>query len=293
MTRQNYVRQDDEVIHIEDTLRSEVLLFIEFEHITNDCTCSGKRCPHCNQWKCRGAFGINRIQKDGLQPYCRTCRVLTRKKPRVELHVEVHVTAHCACRGKRCPVCQQVKCDGEFYPTKQRRRGLLAYCRICHKTKAKEHKQTASYKAQQREYMRFYQKAHADKVRARKKDYYRRYREQILAYRKLYGETHTVEVKRQFNAYYRSHREYFRERGRLYRQRHPEKHRERSRIYYQTHREASREQGRAWRRNNPGRKAAHEAKRRARKAQAGGSFTIQQWLGDHLTNDFTPLGSPN
>ncbi len=289
MSKQNRVRQDDEVIHIEDTLRSEVLSFIEFEHITSDCTCSGKRCPHCAQWKCRGAFGINRAQKDGLQPYCRACRALLSKKPRVELHVEVHVTANCACRGKRCPICQQVKCDGEFYPTKQRKRGLLAYCRTCHNTKTKAYKQTPGYKAQQREYRKFYQKAHADKVRARKKDYRRRHREQIQAHGKLYRETHADEVKRRFNRWYRNHREYFRERGRLFRQRHPEKDRARSRIYYQTHPEACRERGRTWRRNNPERKVAHEAKRRARKMQAGGSFTSQQWMALKASYNFTCL----
>src|SRR6266496_5592842 len=101
MIRQNRARQDDEVLHIEGAFRSEVPSYIEFEHVTGDCTCSGKHCPHCKQWKCREAFGINRIQKDGLQPYCRTCRALLSKKPRVELHVEVHITANCACRGKR------------------------------------------------------------------------------------------------------------------------------------------------------------------------------------------------
>jgi hypothetical protein len=90
MIRQNCVRQDDEVHHIEGAFRSEVPSSIEFEHVTGDCTCSGKRCPHCKQWKCREAFGINRIQKDGLQPYCCTCRALLSKKPGVELHVEFH-----------------------------------------------------------------------------------------------------------------------------------------------------------------------------------------------------------
>ncbi len=277
MSRQNRVREDGEV------------LLLDFEHVTGDCTCSGKRCPHCKQRKCLGAFGINRIQKDGLHPYCRACRALLSRKPRVELHVEVHVTANCACRGKRCPICQQVKCDGEFYPSKQRKRGLLAYCRTCHSLKAKERKQSPTYKAQQRAYQNFYRKAHADKVRARRKEHRRRHRQQLHAYDKFYRATHADQIKRRFNGWYRDHREYFRERRRLFRQRHPEKGRVWSRIYYQTHREAHREQERAWRRKYPERKVAREARRRARKVQAGGSFTAQQWIALKTTYHFTCL----
>jgi hypothetical protein len=34
----------------------------------------GKRCPGCDQWKTRDAFGYNAARHDGAPPYCRECR---------------------------------------------------------------------------------------------------------------------------------------------------------------------------------------------------------------------------
>jgi hypothetical protein len=281
--RMPVMKQHDEVSHIEETLYSGILSLTDFEHVAIDCICSGKFCPHCKRQKCRGDFGSNRAQKDGLQPNCRTCRALISKKPRAELHVEAHIIANCACRGKRCPICQQVKCDGEFYHTNQSKRGLSSYCRICHNIKMKERKQTSKYKAQQREYSKRRRNTDANG------EYNSRDPEERRNYNKLYRETHADKIKSRFKIWYQNHREYSRERGRLYRQRHPEKDRERSRTYQQTHREACRERKRAWSRSNPERKAASEAKRRARKLQAGGSFTVQQWTDLKEAYNFTCL----
>src|ERR1700682_1016131 len=43
-------------------------------HSLDGCTCPGKRCPHCDQIKCHGAFNRNWLKKDGLQVYCTACR---------------------------------------------------------------------------------------------------------------------------------------------------------------------------------------------------------------------------
>jgi 5-methylcytosine-specific restriction endonuclease McrA len=52
------------------------------EHTSNGCTCIGKRCPRCDQIKCRGAFGRNWLKKDGLQVYCTACRVAHKRADR-------------------------------------------------------------------------------------------------------------------------------------------------------------------------------------------------------------------
>jgi 5-methylcytosine-specific restriction endonuclease McrA len=44
------------------------------EHVVEGCNCAGKRCPGCQQVKCRRAFGRSLGMRDGLQPYCRECR---------------------------------------------------------------------------------------------------------------------------------------------------------------------------------------------------------------------------
>ena len=44
------------------------------EHVIGGCVCPGKRCPGCEQVKCRGAFNRSLLRLDGLQVYCRECR---------------------------------------------------------------------------------------------------------------------------------------------------------------------------------------------------------------------------
>jgi 5-methylcytosine-specific restriction endonuclease McrA len=52
------------------------------EHTSYDCTCTGKRCPGCEQVKCRGAFDRSLLMLGGLQPYCRGCRLAKRRESR-------------------------------------------------------------------------------------------------------------------------------------------------------------------------------------------------------------------
>jgi 5-methylcytosine-specific restriction endonuclease McrA len=63
---------DDELAHIEDTLRSESLA-VDIEHVVNGCVCPGKRCPDCGLTKCYGEFHRNRRAKTGLTVYCKVC----------------------------------------------------------------------------------------------------------------------------------------------------------------------------------------------------------------------------
>ena len=51
-------------------------------HTRAGCTCTGKRCPSCEQVKCRGAFDRSLLRLDGLQPYCRECRLAKRRESR-------------------------------------------------------------------------------------------------------------------------------------------------------------------------------------------------------------------
>lgn len=53
------------------------------KHVVESCSCAGKRCPSCEQVKCRGAFSRSLLRLDGLQVYCREC---SREKKREIRH---------------------------------------------------------------------------------------------------------------------------------------------------------------------------------------------------------------
>src|SRR5260370_42396856 len=52
------------------------------DHLIDGCACTGKWCPNCEQVKCRGAFDRSLRMRDGLQPYCRECRLAKRRESR-------------------------------------------------------------------------------------------------------------------------------------------------------------------------------------------------------------------
>lgn len=79
--RSSLERAGDELAHIEDTLRSELLIF-PFEHLTPDCSCRGKTCSKCHLKQCHLAFPSDKRKRDGLYSYCRECRTLARAQHR-------------------------------------------------------------------------------------------------------------------------------------------------------------------------------------------------------------------
>ncbi len=64
------MRSDDELAHIEDTLRSESFIF-GVEHIAEECTCKGKQCTRCQEIRCVGSFYHHKLCKDGLNTQCK------------------------------------------------------------------------------------------------------------------------------------------------------------------------------------------------------------------------------
>jgi 5-methylcytosine-specific restriction endonuclease McrA len=161
------------------------------EHTSYGCTCTGKRCPDCERVKCRGAFDRSLLRFDGLQPYCRECRLKKRRESRPWLRDESK--------------------EANRNAKKAWRQNHREYDRARHKA---------------------YHEANREKHREKRKEYYAANRE---------------------------------------------KYREQNRAYQETHRDRLREQKDTYRRNNLEAYAVREANRRARKAKAGGSFTLQEW----------------
>ncbi|MBV9689685.1 MAG: HNH endonuclease [Ktedonobacteraceae bacterium] len=67
------MRQDDELIHVENTPWLESLAF-SVEHVFEGCQCEGEDCRRCEQVLCVGAFNRDKSRKSGLDKYCRECR---------------------------------------------------------------------------------------------------------------------------------------------------------------------------------------------------------------------------
>jgi 5-methylcytosine-specific restriction endonuclease McrA len=86
-------QENDEIAHVEDTLRSESLIF-GFEHTIDGCTCNGKVCSKCHKRKCCRAFVHDKRRSDGLYGHCNACRKPARDKYR-QVHPEfVYVSKH-------------------------------------------------------------------------------------------------------------------------------------------------------------------------------------------------------
>lgn len=116
----------------------------EIEHVSPDCTCTGK---HCN--KCSKALCINKFTPKNKYN-CKQCeRLRSRKyyeqqystvnlyKPRKEVvftnDIE-HVTNICNCTGKICVICENVLCIGKFnkrYPNQVNNTWLRSACKEC------------------------------------------------------------------------------------------------------------------------------------------------------------------
>lgn len=252
------------------------------EHVTHPCTCPGKWCPGCEQNMCYSAFGPNKARKDGLQSYCRKCfsvkhatfrqknlehvrestRVRIRKsreasrqaKIRLERTIEFdHAVDACICRGKRCPCCKQTKCVSFFNADQCSKSGLHSHCRECYNLKSR------AYRQKDLEHYRVLERAYARKRREAHPEYSRTWRQNNAEYMRIY---------------HQMYREANRERLNAYREANADKFREQSRAYNKTHREQ---------------RAIHEEKRRARKVQAGGSFTRQEWEELCFYYDYTCL----
>jgi|SRR5579859_1483807 len=86
-------RVDDELAHIEDTLRSDSLIST-FTHLIDDCYCSGKTCSKCHTIQCRRAFPPDKRNTDGLSGQCRPCRSQARALHRQAYPEMQYATTH-------------------------------------------------------------------------------------------------------------------------------------------------------------------------------------------------------
>lgn len=125
------------------------------KHAVEGCSCAGKRCPGCEQVKCRGAFDRSLLMLGGLQPYCRECRLAKRRESRLWLRDDYKETARKAQKRWR-----------QNHPEEEKQRRKAYY---------------EANREKYRERNRAYHEANRDK-----------HREQMLAYQRNNREAFTV-----------------------------------------------------------------------------------------------------
>lgn len=118
-----------------------------------------------------------------------------------------HNNEGCACAGKRCPRCEQVKCRSAFNRCLLRLDGLQPYCRECSRERKREDR--SKHRDRVREENKRWRQNHREYDRERKNSYNRmnpeKYRERSRAYHEANRDTH----KEQMNAYRRDNLESF------------------------------------------------------------------------------------
>jgi 5-methylcytosine-specific restriction endonuclease McrA len=190
-----------------------------------------------------------------------------------------HVIDDCQCEGKTCTKCSEEKCHGAFYTDKRAKDGRTSSCRECinAQRRLKRQEDIETSRAYHREYQRRHAEQYKEQARkryqedeeARKKKsaYYYANAERIKQQRKEHQQTHAQQIK----AYRKKRYQEF-----------ADKFKEQKREYYQGNVELIKTRKRKYRKANPELYAAGDkakfAKRRTRKALAGGEFTPQQWL---------------
>lgn len=194
-----------------------------------------------------------------------------------------HTVEGCACQGKRCPGCEQVKCYGAYNRDSSRKSGLDALCRTCQRAKNETYRR--NHAEEERARARAYHRAHAEAASVRHKAWQQKNPEYDRAYKRAQREAHPE----RFREYYEANRGKLSEQNRAWRQDNSEHCYARDKAYREAHAEQYRGWSRSWTRNNPERVAATKANRRARKTQAGGSFTQQEWQDLKARYDYACL----
>jgi len=189
-----------------------------------------------------------------------------------------HVTEGCTCEGKKCIGCQDVRCFGHFGLRKKDRpiapTNLNSYCRPCNSQRGGE-----AIKQRRRENTKKWNKAHPEQARAH-----------VHKWQK----SHPDAVK-----------EFTRRNNRRRRKVNPDGERERNRNWHRVQRamrneaylaKANVNQKKTYLRRKAERPEKHQEifyfkslRRRARKSQAIGMFTAQQWRAVKEKYDYTCL----
>lgn len=186
-----------------------------------------------------------------------------------------HVIEECSCEGKKCNRCEATLCIEAFHRTKNRKDRRWPICKKCRSASDKQYYQehTEQIKSRMSSYReanpekiqqqtKVYLAKYAEEIRERKKEYHRRNADRICAKHRTYYRRNTDRFAVYYKTYYQNNADKVKSRVTQHYREIPEQHRRRMKAYYQRH---------------PEQFNVYSERRRARKAQTGGSYTPQEW----------------
>lgn len=180
---------------------------------------------------------------------------------------------------KTCSKCKETKDLSDFYSYGSSRTGLKAACKDC--TRAAARVTARRYYLVNKEKVaardRSYRLANPEKVAARLKAWNLANKEKVAAKGRLYYRANVEKIKAKDKAYYNANAEEIKACKRAQYCANAEEIKARNRAYYRANAKEIKAQKKAWGRANPDKIAAKWAKRKARKAGNGGSFTGEEW----------------
>ena len=158
--------------------------------------------------------------------------------------------------SKRCTKCKEIKVVSEFHRSAKNGDGLKCRCKVCRAEDGKKAYDPAYFRA-----------------------YYEMHREEIKTTASRYYEENTEHVCNRVREYYRElYSEQAKRNAQNWNRRNPEKVKAARRKHYENHREEKAAYVRTWRRANREKCRQYEHASRTRKAENGGSHTVEEWL---------------
>ena len=182
-------------------------------------------------------------------------------------------------KTKTCTKCEETKPLAEFSRDRKSKDGLQYHCKECNRAYAQ--KNTAKI----RDYKKRRHAESPEAARERARRYYAENTEKVKAYQREYNRANAEKVRARQSRYNRANRERFREQKRAYASQphrvawrraytaaNAEANRRRARVWRDVNPERDRASSRNWYRRNKARAKLNAYRRRARLAQAEGSF---------------------
>jgi hypothetical protein len=173
---------------------------------------------------------------------------------------------------KWCPSCQRDLSHSDFGKNAKRYDGLQGWCKEC--VRANHAVNRGRYLAQRKQH----RTENRDAWLAQRREHYQKNKGKILAEAKQYRDAHKEQLSEYFRAYHKAHKEVRQDRAREHYQRNRDRHLALAKAWRNNNKEGMREYHKRYDKEHPETHRTAKRNYKARKKQAQGSFTKQQWL---------------
>jgi 5-methylcytosine-specific restriction endonuclease McrA len=237
------------------------------QHIGLFCNCEGRYCNRCQQVKCRRAFRKSTRSSDGLDHHCKECQNAHQRAYRENkrIYSEQQDRSELAYRGRNM---DQYVSDWSFQHV-----GLFCNCsgKYCNGCQQMKCSRAFGKDGRNPDGLRFQCK---ECVNEHTRQYRGGRRESMREYDKKRRLKNTEKMRERAHKYRETHEDEIREHWNLWAKTHPENMATHKHKYKETH---------------PEQVKIHSMQRRARKRQATGSYTAEEWRNLCACYNFTCL----